>query len=191
MGIEINLLPWRQEQREQRGKRFNMALGLMAVLGLGAGYAMTFYYDHQLAVQQQRNDHIRTALSKLERDIRTISEYEESRDALLAKIEVFTELQQGRPQTVYVFNELARRLQEGVQYTQLTRQAGQLRLGGRAEDNYQVSDQLRALEASAVFGVPVLSEVEGTEQDQRRFALSVAQHLPDEPPEDEQEEASP
>ncbi|WP_458524813.1 PilN domain-containing protein [Onishia taeanensis] len=186
MGIEINLLPWRQAQRERRGKRFNLALGLMAVLGLGVGYAMTFYYDHQLAVQQQRNDHIRTALTRLERDIRTISEYETARDALLAKIDVFTELQQGRPQTVHVFNELASRLQEGVQYSRLARQEARLRLEGQAEDNYQVSNQLRALEASAVFGVPVLSEVEGTEQDQRRFALSVAQRLPG-----EQEEASP
>ena len=51
------------------------------------------------------------------------------------------------------------------------------RLDGVAEDNYQVSDQLRALEAAPVLGVPVLSQVEGDEQGGRRFSLSVDQRL--------------
>lgn len=178
MGIEINLLPWRQALRERRGKRFNLALGLMAVLGLGGGYAMTFYYDHQLAVQQQRNDHIQAASTALEREIQDIRDYEAARDTILAKIEVFARLQQGRAQTVRVFNAFSASLQEGVYYTRLSRAGQQLSLDGVAEDNYQVSDQLRALEASQVLGVPVLSQVEGDEQGGRRFSLSVDQYLP-------------
>lgn len=179
MGIEINLLPWRQAQRERRGKRFNLALGLMAVLGLGGGYAMTFYYDHQLAVQQQRNAHIRDEAAALKHDIQDIQDVDASRDTIRAKIDVFTRLQQGRGQTVRVFNALGASLQEGVYYTRVSRAQQQLRLDGVAEDNYQVSDQLRALEATPVLGIPVLSQVEGDERGGRRFALSVDQRSPE------------
>ena len=55
--------------------------------------------------------------------------------------------------------------------------SSRLSLDGVAEDNYQVSDQLRALEAAPVLGVPVLSQVEGDEQGGRRFSLSVDQRL--------------
>ncbi|SDF80605.1 type IV pilus assembly protein PilN [Onishia taeanensis] len=178
MGIEINLLPWRQEQRERRGKRFNLALGLMAVLGLGGGYAMTFYYDHQLDVQQQRNEHIRAESAQLKQDIRHMQDDEKSRGVIRNKIDIFSQLQQGRGQTVRVFNALSASLQEGVYYSKLSRTGQRLSLDGLAEDNYQVSDQLRALEAMPVLGVPVLSQVEGDEQGHRRFSLSVEQQVP-------------
>jgi len=178
MGIEINLLPWRQAQRERRGKRFNLALGLMAVLGLGGGYVMTFYYDHQLAVQQQRNEHIRSESVLLKQDIQDMHDDEESRDIIRDKIDVFSQLQQGRGQTVRVFNALSASLQKGVYYSKLSRAGQRLSLNGVAEDNYQVSDQLRALEVAPVLGVPVLSQVEGDEQGSRRFSLSVDQRLP-------------
>ncbi|WP_168013897.1 PilN domain-containing protein [Halomonas salinarum] len=178
MGIEINLLPWRQAQRERRSKRFKLAVCLMAVLGLGGGYAMTFYYDHQLAVQQQRNNHIEAASKALERDIQGIQDYKTTRETIVAKIDVFARLQRGRAQTVRVANALSASLQEGVYYTRLSRAGQRLSLDGVADDNYQVSDQLRALEATPVLGVPELSQVEGDGQGDRRFSLSVDQHLP-------------
>lgn len=178
MIIEINLLPWREQARERRSKHFYVALGVMAALGLGGGYGMASHYEQRLADQQQRNDYVRQRTALLDSDIRTIREYEADRERLQQQIDVFSELQHGRPQTVLVFNQLAASLEGGVHYTELKRQGDRLRLTGLAEDNRQVSDQLRALEASAVFDVPVLSTVESDAQEQRRFDLSVAQLMP-------------
>ncbi|MCK2184604.1 PilN domain-containing protein [Halomonas getboli] len=177
MTIEINLLPWREAQRQRRSKRFYLALALVALIGLGGGYGMTWYYGQQLAAQQQRHTLIRERTAELDRDIRTVSQYESELETLKRRIEVLQALQARRPQTVYVFNALTSSLEDGVHYASLQRQGDRLRLGGMADDNRRVSAQLRALEASPVFDVPVLSEVEA-EEGERRFDLSVDQHMP-------------
>jgi len=175
MSIEINLLPWREELRERRSRRFYLALALMALLGVGGGLGVARYLEAEVTAQQQRNAHVRDAMDALDRDIRSIDEAEANRDRLVEQLDVFGELQQGRSETVAVFRDLTRSLVEGVHYTELERQGALLHLSGLAETNRQVSDQLRALAAMASLAEPVLSEVESTDAALRRFELSVLQ----------------
>lgn len=180
MTIEINLLPWREEVRARRSKRFFLALGVMAVLGLGGGYGMTWHYEQQFDAQQQRNAHIQAQSRQLDTGIREISELEAIRERMLEQVQIFTGLQMGRTQTVQVFSDLATSLVDGVHYTQLSRQQESLRLVGLAASNRQVSDQLRALAAADTFAVPVLSEVEAEGGgERRRFSLSMSQRMAD------------
>ncbi|MGM1051752.1 MAG: PilN domain-containing protein [Pseudomonadota bacterium] len=179
MTIDINLLPWREELRARRSKRFFVTLGLAAVLGLGGGYGLTWHYEQETASQQQRNAHIQDQSRQLDSAIREISELEAIREQMLEQVRVFTELQMGRTQTVHVLGDLTTSLVDGVYYTQLNRQGKSLRLAGLAENNRQVSDQLRALAAAGSFTVPVLSEVEAEGGgERRRFSLSMSQQLP-------------
>ncbi|APX91898.1 fimbrial assembly protein [Halomonas sp. 1513] len=181
MTIEINLLPWRDRVRERRSRRFHVALLLAAAVGLGSGASMTLFYQQRLEAQQQRNAHVEAQSAQLERDIRSIGEYEAARAQMLDQIEVFSRLQVGRPQTVHVFNQLVESLEQGVHYTRLSRQGESLRLNGLADSNRQVSDQLRALAAASALDVPVLSEVESEDgAARRRFSLSVNQQMPEE-----------
>ena len=175
MTIEINLLPWRERQRERRSRRFYVAMALVAVLGMVGGLGMTYHYQEALSAQEQRNTHVREEIQGLEGDIRSISEYEAIRERMIGQIEVFSELQRGRSQTVEVFRDLATSLVGGVHYTELSRQDSRLRLSGRAESNHQVSDQLRGLSAASSLSEPVLSEVEADGGARRRFSLSVIQ----------------
>ncbi|AMD01980.1 PilN domain-containing protein [Halomonas chromatireducens] len=187
MTIEINLLPWRERQRERRSRRFYVAMALVAVLGMTGGFGMTYHYQEALSAQEKRNAHIREEMQRLEGDIRSISEYEAIRERMIGQIEVFSELQRGRSQTVEVIRDLATSLVDGVHYTELSRQESRLRLSGRAESNHQVSDQLRGLSAASSLSEPVLSEVEADGGARRRFSLSVNQLVGQ--PSDSDEEA--
>ncbi|MFG6159107.1 PilN domain-containing protein [Halomonas sp. 1390] len=177
--IEINLLPWREEVRARRSKRFATAIVLSALVGLGGGYGMTWHYDQRLSAQQERNRFVEVEAQKLDAAIREISELERIRQTMEAQVRVFTELQTGRAQTVHVVNDLVASLVDGVYYTQLNRQGDVLRMAGVAENNRQVSDQLRSLDAASSLSRPVLSEVEAADDEMRRFNLSVNQHMPD------------
>lgn len=177
MSIEINLLPWRERQRARRSRYFFLALLVMAILGAAGGLGLTYYYDSALEAQRERNAHILQRMEQLDGDIRSIGEYEEIRERMLGQIQVFSDLQHGRSQTVLVFRDLALSLVDGVHYTQLSRQGDQLRLTGRAESNQQVSEQMRALAAAPAFSEPVLSEVEAEAAGSagRRFNLGATQ----------------
>ncbi|MCE8042700.1 fimbrial assembly protein [Halomonas daqingensis] len=176
MSIEINLLPWREQQRARRSRRFYLALAAMAVLGGAGGLGMAHFYDMAVSAQQQRNAHVQARMQQLDGDIRSIREYEAIRERMIGQVQVFSDLQQGRSQTVRVFRDLTLSLVDGVHYTQLSRQGDQLRLSGRAESNHRVSEQMRSLAAAPSFSEPVLSEVEADGGgERRRFSLSVVQ----------------
>lgn len=177
MSIEINLLPWRERQRARRSRYFNLALVIMALLGAAGGLGLSYYYDSAMDAQHERNAHIRERMQQLDGDIRSIDEYEEIRERMIGQVQVFSDLQQGRSQTVLVFRDLALSLVDGVHYTQLSRQDDQLRLTGRAESNRQVSEQMRSLAAAPAFSEPVLSEVEAEDDGsvERRFNLGATQ----------------
>ncbi|SHE62841.1 type IV pilus assembly protein PilN [Modicisalibacter ilicicola DSM 19980] len=179
MSIEINLLPWREAQREKRHRRFLVGVGLAALMGIAGGWGLTQFYQQALDVQRERNQFIEAQMQILDKDIEEIRKYQELRERMLTQIKLIRELQFSRPQTVRVFNQLVYSLGEGVHYTELTRQQNQLRFIGRADTNRQVSDQLRAIEATEVFEVPLLSEVQAEESGTtRRFGMSVMEILP-------------
>lgn len=177
MTIEINLLPWRERQRARRSRRFFLALAGMALLGTVGGLGQVTYYNDAINTQYERNAYIRERMQLLEGDIRSIGEYEAIHERMVSQVQVFSDLQQGRSQTVLVFRDLTLSLVEGVHYTQLNRQGDQLRLSGRASSNHRVSEQMRALAAVPAFSEPVLSEVESDGGERRRFSLGVVQRL--------------
>ncbi|SDL40563.1 type IV pilus assembly protein PilN [Modicisalibacter muralis] len=182
MSIEINLLPWREELRERRSRRFLVTLALVALIGVGAAWGASQWYQHSLELRQQRIAYIKERTQQLDSDIQAILDYQTLREQMLTQIELIRELQFSRPQTVRVFNQLAASLEQGVYYTRLSRQADQLNLTGLAETNRQVSDQMRAIAAARAFAIPVLSEVQVEDDgNRRRFDMSVEETLPETP----------
>lgn len=178
--VEINLLPWREARRERRSRQFIVGLVLSALLGAGAGWGLTLWYQQALDVQQQRNRYIQDQTQQLDQDIQAINDYRMLREQMLTQIKLISELQFSRPQTVRVFNQLVTSLEDGVYYIQLTRQNDQLRFSGLAETNRQVSGQMRSIAAAEVFATPRLSEVQVDAGGQRRrFDMSVSEILAD------------
>lgn len=176
MNVEINLLPWREKRRERRRRRFYLALASMALSGIAGGTGATYHYALAKESQQQRNAYIAGQIRQLEGDMHSLMEQATLRDQLLGQLQVLGELQQGRAQTVKVLRGLTESLVDGVHYVQLRREGDQLHLAGRAQNNRQVAEQLRALAATTVFFEPVLAEVEAEEEEQHRFSLRMTQH---------------
>src|SRR5690554_5943522 len=159
MSIEINLLPWRAQQREQRRRHFYLALAGMALMGIAGGLGLTWHYAVVMQSQQQRNTYLVEQGQQLQDDMRSLTELTLLRDQLVAQLQHFDELQQGRSQTIEVLRGLTESLVDGVHYVELSRQGDQLSLTGRAQSNRQVAEQLRALAITPAFFEPVLAEV--------------------------------
>lgn len=155
----INLLPWRQELRKQRQQEFLFILGAVAAIAVALVLFAHVALSTQVSDQEERNQYIRTEISKLDGQIKEIDALQKRRDELLARMKVIHELQGRRPVIVRVFDELVRVIPDGVYLATLERSGDEFKLTGMAESANQVSALMRNFDASPWFKNPVLSTV--------------------------------
>jgi len=177
----INLLPWRETHRREKNNEFYVVLGLCLTLAAGVGFAGFKFAEDKVNFQVKRNDRLENEIALLQEELKEIEALEETKNKLLARMEIIQQLQGQRPQIVHTFHEIAQRLPDGVYLTKME-QLGESRLvlEGRAESNARVSALMRRMDRSDFFGNPKLEVIEQDKQDRvSDFRLSVVQERPD------------
>ncbi|KGS15285.1 MULTISPECIES: PilN domain-containing protein [Pseudomonas syringae group] len=178
----INLLPWREELREERKKRFLTALVGVLVVSVSILFLVDRYVSNAIEHQMARNAFLQTQIAQLDIRIKEISDLKARRKQLLERMKIIQDLQGNRPITGRVFDQLARTLPDGVYYSQVKMASKLISISGAAESNNRVSDLMRNLEASEWLEAPSLTEVKATTAgavDQANiFQLTVRQTQP-------------
>jgi type IV pilus assembly protein PilN len=161
--ILINLLPHREEKRKRRKAAFFLGLGVAAAAGVLVVVLWYLVLQQLIANQQQRNETLSAAITKLELEIKDIATLRAQIDALKARQKAVEDLQTDRNMPVHVLNELVRQTPEGIYFT-LVRQDGQvLNLTGVAQTNERVSELLRnTSNRSEWLSRPELVEIKAT-----------------------------
>ena len=70
----INLLPWREQLREERRQRFLVALGLVLLTAGGLVFLGDRYLSASIDAQRARNDFLRKEIAMLDARIKEIAE---------------------------------------------------------------------------------------------------------------------
>ncbi|AOE87850.1 type 4a pilus biogenesis protein PilN [Pseudomonas sp. TCU-HL1] len=178
----INLLPWREQLREERKQRFLVALGAVLALGAGAVFLGDQYLNNAIENQQARNDFVRKEIAVLDARIKEISELKTRRQQLLERMKIIQDLQGNRPIIGRVFDQLVRTLPDGVFFTGLKMSGKSIAIVGAAESNNRVSNLMRNLDASEWLTSPNLTEVKavtaGAVDQANVFQLTVQQTQP-------------
>ncbi len=177
----INLLPWREELRQEQKKQFGIVTGLMmflaaAIVGL-IHLQMVTKIDYQLS----RNSFMSSEISKLDEEIVEISELRKVRRSLVERMEVIQDLQRSRPSIVHLFTEIVKTVPNGVYLESLTQTGDNLLMNGQAESNARVSTYMRNLDASDWLKAPNLRVIEIEDIKVNRistFTLTVKQTSP-------------
>jgi type IV pilus assembly protein PilN len=155
----INLLPWREWERERKKKEFFGNVAGVLVAGVALVLLFGWYLDDRLETQNARNGVLETAIADLDRKILEIQDLQKTRDELLARMRVIQELQGNRPVIVRVFDELVRTLATGVHFTTLKKEGTTLTVAGVAESNNRISSLMRNLDNSDWFASPNLKSI--------------------------------
>jgi type IV pilus assembly protein PilN len=155
----INLLPWREWERERRKKEFFVNLAGVVLLGAVLVFVGGWYLDGRIERQDARNRYLETEIVVLDQKIAEIRDLQRTRDELLARMRVIQELQGNRPVIVRVFDELVRTLATGVHFRKLQMQGTQFSVEGVAESNNRISTLMRNLDASDWFASPNLRSI--------------------------------
>lgn len=179
--IKINLLPWREELREQRKKEFiNVMVGVL-VVAAGIIFVFDRYYNGEIDDQQKLNEFLGDAIAVLEDKIAEIDSLQTQRSQLLSRMTVIQELQGNRPIIVRVFDELARNLADDVFYTKLVLDGTKLEVAGVAESTNRISTQLRNFDQSIWFTKPNVTAIQADPNygpQASQFRLTVVQTTP-------------
>lgn len=156
---QINLLPWREERRQEQKKAFLATSALVLALAAGLILLGDRVVNSQIDNQSARNQYLQDKIKDLDKQVAEIRDLQKRRNQLLDRMKVIQELQGNRPIIVRVLDQLVRTVPDGVFYTSLTTKGKKITINGIAESNNRVSSLMRSLEASDWLANPRLDKV--------------------------------
>lgn len=155
----INLLPWREKQRQEQKQQY--LLGLVAVAAI-MGLIFWFIaqaFDQQINNQNSRNQFLQGQISALDAQIGEIKKVKENKSALEQRMALIEQLQANRNVTPVVFDKLASIVPAGVTFEAMSRAGNRINIEGTSDSNNRLSDFMRALENSDTFIGAELSSI--------------------------------
>ncbi len=160
----INLLPWREEQRQRKNKEFMTIIFVVCLLAAAGAFATWFFFDQQLTDQRSANQLITQENERLDGVLKEIEDLEQRREEIIARMEVIQNLQGRRPIPVRVWDDMARAMPDVLYLTNMKREGDVVTLTGRADNPNVVSNLLRNLDASQWMNDSAVKFIEKNEE---------------------------
>ena len=179
--IRINLLPHREQKRQERRKIFFIVAGVVAVVAIAVIGLVHFYFAQEIDTQDERNKFLKAENAKLDTEIAEIAKLKEETDRLLARKQVIEKLQGDRAEPVILLDQLARRVPDGVYLKSVRQDGSKIMLNGYAQSSARVSTLMRNIDGSNWMESPELVEIKAVTVDKRRlneFSLSFRMKRP-------------
>ncbi len=183
----INLLPWREELRQERQKQFMTLLVLTMLLAAAIVGLIHFEMNNKINYQNNRNSFLKSEISKLDKQITEIAELQKVRKSLIERMNIIQDLQGSRPSIVHLFTELVTTVPNGVFLQSLEQKGDTLIITGEAESNARVSSYMRNLSNSEWLTDPNLDIIEIKDKKVTRissFTLTIKMKSPNKSDED-------
>ncbi len=177
----INLLPWREAERKKRQQDFMVALGGAVAVAAAVVGLTWFAFVQMIDNQQARNQRLEAEIAELEKSITEIDGLERQKERLLARMEIIEQLQRSRPEIVHLFDEITRKMPEGVYLNGMKQQGNAVELKGVAQSSTRVSALMRQTDTSEWLTDPSVTRVETTESGparQAEFVVNLQQTSP-------------
>lgn len=184
--MQINLLPWREQQRQMLQQQFiviSVAVGVFALLLL---LALWSYLSNRLNDQLQANQLVSSRNQQLAAQVKQLTVSNQQVQPLLERMQFLHALQGQRPVTARLLDELVRVMPAEVYTDKISRTENSLVLEGWAANPNAVTTLIHQLDQSSWFEHASMrsfvsddqrqiasSGVPQTQDDYGRFSLTV------------------
>ena len=156
----INLLPWREEHRQEKRREFATVVAGVLIFGMLVVLMWDRWTNGRIDWQDSRNDLLTSEIALLEEKVKEIKELKLRRQQMIDRMEVILALQGNRADVVRIYDQFVRATPSGVYFIEMTRRAGNISLVGYAESNSRIAVLMRQLDAVQMFKEPNLTRVE-------------------------------
>ncbi len=170
MVSRINLLPWREELRAEKQRRFiSYSAGFWMLTALSVVMILV-YFKGLVEDQNGRNKFLQTQISRADSEIKEIDKIRAHKQELIDRMDVIQQLQRDRTQIVRVFNDLVHKMPKGMYLTSMQRKGREMEIQGIAQSNARVSELMRNLDSSEWFASPDLDIINITPDESTRVS---------------------
>jgi len=153
---KINLLPWREELRQEKKKEFLTQLAGVCILAALISYVWVEAVDGAISAQRSRNNILQSEIKVLEKQVEEIKNLKKERKALLDRMQVIQDLEGKRSIIVHYFDEFAKSVPDGIYVIELKRVGDTFSVKGISDSNPRLTTFLRQLADSDWFSDPNL-----------------------------------
>lgn len=163
----INLLPWRELQREESKKKFIIILMGVVILCFACMYLLSSFYSALREGQSIKNNYLSSEITTLDKRISEIRGLDRKKENLQQRMKLIEELQRNRNLGTQIMDEVTRIVPPGVYLTKLERRGSIIHVLGRSESNNRLSTMLRQVQSSYLLEKPTMQGIIAGEQSSR------------------------
>lgn len=156
----INLLPWREARRAKRQRRLFIMLATAVMGAVGIMALVYIEIANRIEYQQERNDYLRGEIARLKKAAEELQELQKTKTRLVERLNVIQKLQTSRPGMVRMLDEMVRLIPQDIFLTGFKTVGNQVTLNGIARSDNIISDFMRSIRGTKIFGEPVLQIIE-------------------------------
>jgi type IV pilus assembly protein PilN len=164
---KINLLPWREKQREQEKKLFTTMVLTGVCVAAFIVFLINSYANFLIDNQTERNQMLQKEIASLDEQIKEINSLKRIREGLISRMSIVQNLQSTRTLMVHLFDELIKVAPSGIYVTQLERTNDVVTLLGFSESNTNISILMRNIENNIWIQNPILMEIKKMDDKQQ------------------------
>jgi len=172
--IQLNMLPYREEQDKQKKAQFTRLMVFSGLVGVGLLVLTYVSLSGMILNQESRNQQLTDGIAQLDIQIKEVETLEaEKRDFLARKAKV-EELENKRFEAARMIDSLNTVAPEGIYLTGIkAKDVSTYTLSGKATSDSKIADFMRVIPSTNVFGQPSLDSINKVESVQE-FELTVA-----------------
>lgn len=156
---QINFLPWRAERKKELTKELLSAMVLTALITVLITIVVNFGISRLIETQVSRNNYLDAQIGLLDEDLKEIKSLKSQRANMIERMRIIQGLQGNRSVIVHVFDEVVRILPDGTYFNELNVSADQVAVKGFADNNNEVSELMRNIDASVWMSSPNLTAI--------------------------------
>lgn len=156
---EINLLPWREELREERKQQFVAVWGTVLLVAVLVAFGWVSIRNGVVEDQRTANAALKTGLAELEKQAREVEALKKEIAELTDRMEVIKGLQSNRSEVVKLFNQFVDVMPDGTYVSRVELSNTTFAVQGKTESNQRISTMMRQMDQSEKFAAPNLTTV--------------------------------
>ncbi|AGV17670.1 PilN domain-containing protein [Vibrio alginolyticus] len=149
MLYRINLLPWRESQREEHRRRFISLVALGMLVAVGIQWGIGKFFEYQQDQQQERLDYLTHYIAELDQRIEAMKIAEQEHSKILERLKVVEGLQNGRNKTTEFMNLMPAVIPEGVYVDKIKMNDLEIEISGISDSTPKLATMLDNMERSA------------------------------------------